>query len=109
MAPALAQIPAPDCPPTKKTKKNTVLPNSNRRTRNRVSPSLTLHQRPNPLRHKHSPIPPLPIIRTINALQGPVELPARTDDNSSEEIMMSSTAYPGQEWRPLGFSEWEDQ
>ncbi|KAL4975218.1 hypothetical protein BDW66DRAFT_160684 [Aspergillus desertorum] len=45
--------------------------------------------------------------RAINALDGPVELPVRTDDNSSEEIMMSSTAYPGQEWRPLGFSEWE--
>ncbi|KAL4991424.1 hypothetical protein BDW68DRAFT_141752 [Aspergillus falconensis] len=47
--------------------------------------------------------------RTINASDGPVELPVRTDDNSSEEIMMSSTAYPGQEWRPLGFSEWEHQ
>ncbi|KAL4873545.1 hypothetical protein BDV12DRAFT_182331 [Aspergillus spectabilis] len=47
--------------------------------------------------------------RAINTLQTPVELPVRTDDNSSEEIMMSSTAYPGQEWRPLGFSEWEHQ
>ncbi|KAL4884815.1 hypothetical protein BJY04DRAFT_170760 [Aspergillus karnatakaensis] len=47
--------------------------------------------------------------RAINSLETPVELPVRTDDNSSEEIMMSSTAYPGQEWRPLGFSEWEHQ
>ncbi|KAL6233990.1 hypothetical protein BDW75DRAFT_231540 [Aspergillus navahoensis] len=47
--------------------------------------------------------------RTINVFNSPVELPVRTDDNSSEEIMMSSTAYPGQEWRPLGFSEWEHQ
>ncbi|KAL4906762.1 hypothetical protein BDW74DRAFT_176373 [Aspergillus multicolor] len=45
--------------------------------------------------------------RTVNAFDAPVELPVRTDDNSSEEIMMSSTAYPGQEWRPLGFSEWD--
>ncbi|KAL4970147.1 uncharacterized protein BDV14DRAFT_187037 [Aspergillus stella-maris] len=47
--------------------------------------------------------------RTVNAVDAPVELPVRTDDNSSEEIMMSSTAYPGQEWRPLGFSEWDHQ
>ncbi|KAL4918587.1 hypothetical protein BDW62DRAFT_63599 [Aspergillus aurantiobrunneus] len=46
--------------------------------------------------------------RAINAPNAPVELPVRTDDNSDEEIMMSSTAYPGQEWRPLGFSEWEE-
>ncbi|KAL3475073.1 hypothetical protein BJX99DRAFT_259830 [Aspergillus californicus] len=45
--------------------------------------------------------------RTINTIDAPVELPVRTDDDSSEEIVMSSTAYPGQEWRPLGFSEWE--
>ncbi|KJK67729.1 hypothetical protein P875_00109007 [Aspergillus parasiticus SU-1] len=37
----------------------------------------------------------------------PVELPVQTDDDSSEEILMSSTAYPGQEWRPVGFSGWE--
>lgn len=36
----------------------------------------------------------------------PVELPVPGDD-SSEEIVMSSTAYPGQEWRPAGFSGWE--
>ncbi|KAL2831094.1 hypothetical protein BDW59DRAFT_6733 [Aspergillus cavernicola] len=47
--------------------------------------------------------------RAINTVDAPVELPVRTDDDSGEEIMMSSTAYPGQEWRPLGFSEWEHQ
>ncbi|KAL5333880.1 hypothetical protein BJX70DRAFT_379863 [Aspergillus crustosus] len=47
--------------------------------------------------------------RAINTIETPIELPVRTDDNSSEEIMMSSTAYPGQEWRPLGFSEWDHQ
>ncbi|GAD92391.1 predicted protein [Paecilomyces variotii No. 5] len=36
----------------------------------------------------------------------PVELPLRQDD-SSEEIVMSSTAYPGQEWQPAGFARWE--
>lgn len=45
--------------------------------------------------------------RALNASSAPVELPVRADDDSSEEIMMSSTAYPGQEWRPLGYSEWE--
>ncbi|KAL2008965.1 hypothetical protein VTN00DRAFT_7159 [Thermoascus crustaceus] len=42
----------------------------------------------------------------INKSETPVELPIRADD-SSEEIVMSSTAYPGQEWRPAGFSHWE--
>ncbi|XHG09440.1 hypothetical protein AWENTII_012496 [Aspergillus wentii] len=42
--------------------------------------------------------------RAINSVRSPVELPA---DDSSEEIVMSSTAYPGQEWRPLGLSEWQ--
>jgi hypothetical protein len=35
----------------------------------------------------------------------PIELPVRNDD-SSEEIVMSSTAYPGQEWQPSGYSQW---
>ncbi|KAI9371188.1 hypothetical protein BJX61DRAFT_43208 [Aspergillus egyptiacus] len=47
--------------------------------------------------------------RAINTVDTPVELPVRTGDDSDEEIMMSSTAYPGQEWRPVGFSEWEHQ
>ncbi|KAL2000645.1 hypothetical protein VTN02DRAFT_2798 [Thermoascus thermophilus] len=42
----------------------------------------------------------------INKSEAPVELPVRADD-SSEEIVMTSTAYPGQEWRPAGFSRWE--
>lgn len=47
--------------------------------------------------------------RTVNETQSPVELPVGNDD-SSEEIVMTSTAYPGQEWRPTGFGfggEWE--
>ncbi|KAL1954878.1 hypothetical protein VTO42DRAFT_467 [Malbranchea cinnamomea] len=36
----------------------------------------------------------------------PVELPATSDD-SSEEIVMSSTAYPGQEWRPAYIDNWD--
>ncbi|KKA22949.1 hypothetical protein T310_3000 [Rasamsonia emersonii CBS 393.64] len=35
----------------------------------------------------------------------PVELPVPGDD-SSEEIVMSSTAYPGQEWHPAGYEHW---
>ena len=35
-----------------------------------------------------------------------VEL-AATKDDSSEEILMTSTAYPGQEWKPAGLQEWE--
>lgn len=42
----------------------------------------------------------------INKSESPVELPIRADD-SSEEIVMSSTAYPGQEWKPAGYSHWE--
>lgn len=36
----------------------------------------------------------------------PVELPVPGDD-SSEEIVMSSTAYPGQEWRPSCVESWD--
>lgn len=52
-------------------------------------------------------------IRTINESQSPVELPApgqsggKDEESSDEEVVMSSTAYPGQEWRPAGFSGWE--
>ncbi|EAS34631.3 uncharacterized protein CIMG_05655 [Coccidioides immitis RS] len=35
----------------------------------------------------------------------PVELP--THDDSSEEIVMSSTSYPGQEWQPSGLGNWD--
>ncbi|KAF9892807.1 hypothetical protein FE257_000396 [Aspergillus nanangensis] len=45
--------------------------------------------------------------RSLNNIDAPVELPVRREDDSGEEITMSSTAYPGQEWRPLGFSEWD--
>ncbi|GES57648.1 hypothetical protein ATEIFO6365_0001093700 [Aspergillus terreus] len=45
--------------------------------------------------------------RSVNTSGLPVELPVRADDDSSEEITMSSTAYPGQEWKPLGYSGWE--
>lgn len=38
--------------------------------------------------------------RTLNETAEPVEL-AVTKDDSSEEIVMSSTAYPGQEWTPM--------
>ncbi|KAL4805626.1 hypothetical protein BDV18DRAFT_161274 [Aspergillus unguis] len=60
---------------------------------------------PNPIPPEH---PHRSGARVINS-DAPVELPVTADDNSSEEIMMSSTAYPGQEWRPLGFSEWDHQ
>ncbi|KAA8645860.1 hypothetical protein EYZ11_006567 [Aspergillus tanneri] len=42
------------------------------------------------------------LARALNRNDMPVELPVRGEDESSEEIVMSSTAYPGQEWRPLG-------
>lgn len=35
----------------------------------------------------------------------PVELPV-PNDHDEEEIVMSSTAYPGQEWQPAGFEQW---
>ncbi|KAK2867852.1 hypothetical protein FQN49_003398, partial [Arthroderma sp. PD_2] len=35
----------------------------------------------------------------------PVELPA--NDDSSEEIVMSSTSYPGQEWQPAYLGHWD--
>lgn len=44
-------------------------------------------------------------IRAINEGQPPVELPDHKEDD--EEIVMSSTAYPGQEWKPDGLSQWE--
>ncbi|RJE22794.1 hypothetical protein PHISCL_04852 [Aspergillus sclerotialis] len=43
---------------------------------------------------------------TTNETLSPAELRV-TKHNSSEEIFMSSTAYPGQEWKPPGFGEWE--
>lgn len=52
-------------------------------------------------------------IRTINEGQSPIELPApgqsggKDEESSDEELVMSSTAYPGQEWRPAGLSGWE--
>lgn len=52
-------------------------------------------------------------IRTINEGQSPIELPApgqgsgKDDESSDEEVVMSSTAYPGQEWRPAGLTGWE--
>lgn len=41
----------------------------------------------------------------LQRAHSPVELPVRSDD-SSEEIIMSSTAYPGQSWQPDGFEQW---
>lgn len=40
--------------------------------------------------------------RTLNETAEPVEL-ALTRDDSSEEIIMSPTAYPGQEWTPMHY------
>ncbi|KAJ5299807.1 hypothetical protein N7476_011364 [Penicillium atrosanguineum] len=40
--------------------------------------------------------------RTLNESAEPVEL-AITKDDSSEEILMSPTAYPGQEWTPMHY------
>ncbi|KKK16716.1 hypothetical protein AOCH_005342 [Aspergillus ochraceoroseus] len=57
---------------------------------------------PPPLEHPHRSG-----ARAINTFETPVELPVTADNDSSEEIIMSSTSYPGQEWRPLGFSEWD--
>ena len=41
-------------------------------------------------------------VRVVNDSAEPVELPI-TNDDSSEEIVFTSTAYPGQEWRPASF------
>jgi hypothetical protein len=40
--------------------------------------------------------------RALNEPAEPVEL-AITKDDSSEEIVMSPTAYPGQEWTPMHY------
>lgn len=40
--------------------------------------------------------------RILNETKGPVEL-ALTKDDSSEEVVMSPTTYPGQEWTPMHF------
>lgn len=40
--------------------------------------------------------------RTLNESKDPVEL-ALTKDDSSEEIVMSPTTYPGQEWTPMHY------
>lgn len=40
--------------------------------------------------------------RLVNETPEPVEL-AATRDDSSEEIIMSPTSYPGQEWTPLNY------
>lgn len=40
--------------------------------------------------------------RMLNESAEPVEL-ALTKDDSSEEILMSPTAYPGQEWKPMHY------
>lgn len=57
--------------------------------------------------------------RSVNTARGAVELPAPvnnapiqavelpTNDDSSEEIVMSSTAYPGQEWQPAYLGHWD--
>jgi hypothetical protein len=40
--------------------------------------------------------------RLVNETPEPVEL-AVTHDDSSEEIIMSPTSYPGQEWTPMNY------
>lgn len=54
-------------------------------------------------------------IRTVNTQ--PIELPdtqhthhdtPKDDGHDEEEVVMSSTAYPGQEWKPAGLTRWED-
>ncbi|RAL02855.1 uncharacterized protein BO80DRAFT_19301 [Aspergillus ibericus CBS 121593] len=66
--------------------------------------------KPNPFPHPHRPAPPRALVSS------PIELPvpatdADTDDGSDSssepEIVMSSTAYPGQEWRPVGYMGYE--
>ncbi|RAL12222.1 uncharacterized protein BO97DRAFT_62679 [Aspergillus homomorphus CBS 101889] len=58
--------------------------------------------------HPHRPEPPRAIVNT------PIELPVPARDGADDstgdsheddesEIVMSSTAYPGQEWKPVGF------
>ncbi|KAI2842071.1 hypothetical protein CBS11350_5990 [Aspergillus niger] len=60
--------------------------------------------------HPHRPAPPRALVST------PIELPVPaadggddhdSDASSEPEIIMSSTAYPGQEWRPVGYMGYE--
>lgn len=48
---------------------------------------------------------PAPNNSNNNTEVQPAELP--THDDSSEEIVMSSTAYPGQEWQPAYLGHWD--
>ncbi|ODM18556.1 hypothetical protein SI65_06428 [Aspergillus cristatus] len=75
-----------------------------------TTPAITpnnVENNDNEAAHQHT------TIRTINEGQSPIELPApgqsggKDEESSDEEVVMSSTAYPGQEWRPAGFSGWE--
>ncbi|KAE8390934.1 hypothetical protein BDV23DRAFT_154151 [Aspergillus alliaceus] len=78
-------------------------------TRHDQKPPLTNPARPSAPPHSQSTgnlHPTRGESRVLNH-DAPVELPVHADDDSSEEITMSSTAYPGQEWRPAGFSGWE--
>ncbi|PYI02284.1 hypothetical protein BO78DRAFT_400597, partial [Aspergillus sclerotiicarbonarius CBS 121057] len=59
-----------------------------------------------PYAHPHRPVPPRALVSS------PIELPVPATDadtdtdscsSSEPEIVMSSTAYPGQEWRPVGY------
>ncbi|EEP81232.1 predicted protein [Uncinocarpus reesii 1704] len=49
--------------------------------------------------------PRQPLLAREEAHNGPVELP--THDDSSEEVVMSSVSYPGQEWQPSSFGNWD--
>ncbi|KAI9733408.1 MAG: hypothetical protein M1834_003492 [Cirrosporium novae-zelandiae] len=71
-----------------------------------------IHERqatPQPQSLENGPQNPQFHIKSVTAQ--PVELDARDDrlrrDDSSEEIIMSPTAYPGQEWVPRGINHWE--
>jgi hypothetical protein len=111
--PAAVQVPPPPPPKIPLSQDSLSPPPSSHRR----SGSLTANAVKDVPTNSHSPGPPVPLKddwKLETALKGqekhrsPVELDARpTKDTESEEIVMSSTAYPGQEWQPENWGHWD--
>lgn len=86
-----------DIPDIPNTRRFSFEPESNVTTASRENRNQNIPRSTHPHRDEST---------VINRTAEPVELPLRQDD-SSEEIVMSSTSYPGQEWQPAGYANCE--